>query len=458
MATSSAKAKAKAPQEVCIDLPGESVQCWRSSDQVKVTLRKHRDVIFDLNLGAGKTYTVQSTHSDFYNARDKKLIFAKRREVASFNDGERLHLWVTRNFKGALELRSGNELLMKVTPNEIDQHQYDDAPKTKPAPIIITFGPTLMPKGAPSATPTTKFLRDPANLPIPATAPIDDQCSVICVVECKLRGMPDSVMEHLRRGGGKSGLAELDPTETATRNWLWGQAAGSLAYIGDNWSWLRASLDSKTHQGFRLVSAKVHLVRNKVRFYFSGYSKYNTVFGPGGFGPGHDRIMNIFAGAGKTASSFTAVGKSVAASFKNCALVSFIFGTVTAVAEWKADVKKDGYDLAASLLIGVVKAVISALLVAGVVALFVLGLMVAGLAAVPVIAIGAITLTLGVATKYGVEALDKYLGKAATGDVTSNDGLASALAPVLRKAGRAIEGAWQSLIELYPTDYERITF
>lgn len=33
-------------QEVCIDLPGETVQCWRSADNLKVVLKKHRDVIF----------------------------------------------------------------------------------------------------------------------------------------------------------------------------------------------------------------------------------------------------------------------------------------------------------------------------------------------------------------------------------------------------------------------------
>lgn len=59
-------------QELCIDLPGESVQCWRSSDNLKVVLKKHRDIIFDINLGDKKTYTVESTTSNFYSARDKK--------------------------------------------------------------------------------------------------------------------------------------------------------------------------------------------------------------------------------------------------------------------------------------------------------------------------------------------------------------------------------------------------
>jgi hypothetical protein len=66
-------------QEHCIDLPGESVQCWigGGTDKLKVVLRKHRDVIFDIHLGNGKTYTLESTESDFYNVRDKKLVFVE---------------------------------------------------------------------------------------------------------------------------------------------------------------------------------------------------------------------------------------------------------------------------------------------------------------------------------------------------------------------------------------------
>lgn len=81
-------------QEVCIDLPGESVQCWRSSDKVKVILRKHRDIIFDLNLKKDAVYTVESKDL-FYNPREKKLS-----NSAVFSDGERFNIWVGRNFFG----------------------------------------------------------------------------------------------------------------------------------------------------------------------------------------------------------------------------------------------------------------------------------------------------------------------------------------------------------------------
>ena len=66
-------AKNATTQDVCIDLPGESVKCWRSSDNIRVILRKHRDVIFDINFGKDAIYTVESKF-DFYSPREKKLL------------------------------------------------------------------------------------------------------------------------------------------------------------------------------------------------------------------------------------------------------------------------------------------------------------------------------------------------------------------------------------------------
>ena len=81
-------------QEHCIDLPGESVQCWLGggTDKLKVILRKHRDVIFDIHLGNGKTYWLESTGSDFYVPRDKKMAHAIRHDKVMFKDGERFHV------------------------------------------------------------------------------------------------------------------------------------------------------------------------------------------------------------------------------------------------------------------------------------------------------------------------------------------------------------------------------
>jgi hypothetical protein len=445
-------------QDVCIDLPGETVQCWRSSDNIRVVLRKHRDVIFDLNLGKDKTYTIQSTDSDFYNARDKKLVCAKRGDTVTFKDGERLHLWVNRGFTGALVLTCGTETVLKLAPNEVDKHQYDDAPKTKPAPIVIALGrpnspspnsPTLI--GKPRLPPQVRA-------PTSSTAPIDDQCSLVCVVEASVKDASGWLDNFLKKGGGKSGLVEIDPHDVATRNWLLGQLSGVAAYAKDNWAWLRASIDGRTHQGYKLVTAKVHNVRGKIRIYFSGYSQYNTIFGRGGFCPSHERIVNIFAGVGKTASSFTAVAKGVAGSFKGNALISFIFGSATAVAEWHEDFQKDGYDLSAALLMGAVKAIISAALTVAIVAVLLLFVMGTIGMAVPVLLVGAITVVAGLAANYLVELTDKTIGKMVAGDQANGDGLAAILAPALRRAASLIEKNWDLLIRKYPWDYAEIQF
>jgi hypothetical protein len=273
----------------------------------------------------------------------------------------------------------------------------------------------------------------------PSAAPIDEQCSVVCVVEATMKGAPAIINEHFKKGGGKSVFENIDPFDVATRNWLWGQAIGTLTYVDDNWRWLRASLDTRTRQGFKLVTAKIHLVRGRARIYFSGYSQYNSVFGPGGFDPGHERVVNIFAGVGKTISSFAAMANGIVGSFKGMALVSFIFGTATALAEWNDDLRKDHYDLAAGLLMAVLKAIISAALTVAIVVAILFIIMAAGRAALPVLAIGAITLIAGFGANFIVEAADKKLGKSAMGTPEYGDGLAAAIAPALRKAGETIE-------------------
>lgn len=230
------------------------------------------------------------------------------------------------------------------------------------------------------------------------------------------------------------------------------------AYIGDNWEWLRASLDSRTHQGFRLVKAQVHLVQGKVRFYFSGFSKYNAVFGRGGFGPGHDRVMTIFAGAGKASSSFSAAVKGVATTFKGNALIGFIFGAATSIAEWKDDIKKDGYDLATSLLMGVLKTLVVTFATSIIVAVITFVLMFFFGAALPVIAVGALVVAVGAFGGYVIEAVDKKMGQLASHDKNNGDGLSSVIAPYLRSAGQSIRYSWEALMKIFPNDYPEAVF
>ncbi|MFC0251171.1 hypothetical protein [Massilia consociata] len=124
-------------QEVCIDLPGERVQCWRSSDNVKVILRKHRDVIFDINLKADTTYTVESK-SEFYSPREKKLL-----RKANFFDGERFQIWVGREFKGELVLSVNGAVIGRYKVIDLDATSYGADPKEKPEPLLIVLGQSV---------------------------------------------------------------------------------------------------------------------------------------------------------------------------------------------------------------------------------------------------------------------------------------------------------------------------
>jgi hypothetical protein len=458
----------KKVQEHCIDLPGETVQCWigGGTDKLKVILRKHRDVIFDIHLGNGRTYTLEASESDFYSVRDKKLLSVARSSKMTFKDGERTHIWISRDFHGALLLKSEGQLVYKVNPSEWDTHQYGVDPKEKPAPIIVAVGADSAPAAATKKTTTQadQSVRSAASVTTPkaASAPVEDlSCPVVCVVDGKIAGMPADIAEYFKKGGGNSGLADIDPHQVATRNWIWGQAAGTAAYIKDNWEWLRASLDGKTKDGFKLVKARVHLVRGRVRFYFSGYSNSNTVFGRGGFGPGHDRIMTIFSGAGKTSSTFAAAAKGVAGTFKNAGLVCFIFGSATAIAEWKDDIQKDGYDLAATLITTIIKAilvtVLTSLVVAAIVAFFMIGMGIN----IPIIAVGVITVFVGLFFNYVVEALDKIIGRAATHDPNA-DGTAAIIATWIRKEAYSIRerlhANWRYLMRKMWGDYQEILF
>ncbi|HAT32371.1 MAG TPA: hypothetical protein DCW29_16430, partial [Janthinobacterium sp.] len=187
-------------QEHCIDLPGESVQCWvgGGTDKLKVILRKHRDVVFDIKLGAGKSYTLEATESDFYCVRDKKLITAAKHNKVSFADGERMHVWVSRGFRGSLLLKSGDHVLSRVEPNEWDKHRHSDDPKEKPAPIIV-------------------LMEAPPAAVKPAPTHIADDEQSVHIHEVSKEGAPPAILKFFMDGGESF---HWDSEGIITRNWI----------------------------------------------------------------------------------------------------------------------------------------------------------------------------------------------------------------------------------------------
>lgn len=463
-------------QRVCIDLPGETFRCYAHKPKIQVMLRKHRDVIFDIQLFKGMSYTVEAEKSDFYNARDKKLVQVRKKQKASFQDGERLHLWVGRNFEGTLILKSASgTTLGRYEPNALDPARYGEEPGEKPAPLIVTLKntPDPSPQAIPLATariqaqsyqckastafecrlwnlsPTARFFGVDAIAPYDRNKPVSappEEHPVVAVVDGDGKGMPEKVKNA--SGESKSGLADVDLNDVVTRNWVLAVLASSAVYIGQNWNWLRHSINRQADGAFRMVSAKVKYAKGKARLYFSGYSKTNPVFQQGGHGSSHPKIMQIYAGVGEAKSLF----KSMIGSIKGNAVISFIFGSITSYTEWQADAKNDGYDLAAAWLILLVKVLIAAALAAVLLALILAFLMMVVKVAVATITVGILTIVLSIVGTLLVDFADQYVGKKISGPANTN-GLASVVAPWLREVADRLDKVWDYLKEKMPEDY-----
>jgi hypothetical protein len=248
----SSQAKKDAPseaQEVCIDLPGESVQCWRSSDKVRVTLRKHRDIFFDINFKKDAIYTIES-HYDFYSPRDKKLL----RKV-SFWDGDRFHLWVGREFKGSLVLKSNDHVLGVYEINKLDAQEYGADPKTKPEPLMVFMGKKDLPSSfaytandpfgidgslqliKPAFDPKLALMRNfgtAFDYIVPDTTPVVNE--YVAVTEALPHEIQPQVLKQLDAGDaivGKVGEIFLAPKNQAP-SLLYTAIASAAAYISGN--------------------------------------------------------------------------------------------------------------------------------------------------------------------------------------------------------------------------------
>jgi hypothetical protein len=127
-------------KKIYICLPGQDAKGIVAGCANRVILRKHRDVVFDINLKKGNTYTLSAVKSDFYNERDKVLVEASKNQRATFKDGERFSIWVSRNFRTSLVLELNGVVIGKYAPNKLDDTKYDDDPKIKPEPMLIAIG------------------------------------------------------------------------------------------------------------------------------------------------------------------------------------------------------------------------------------------------------------------------------------------------------------------------------
>jgi len=250
---------------VCIDLPGEPVKC-AAETELTVLLRKHRDVVFDIKLHPGATYTVTTTHPDrptgrFYDTKQKVNV-----GKTTFKDGEPCHIWIGRTFEGSLVLKQGEKVLGRYPVSKLDCTKgCTDDPKDKPAPMLIILHDNQslakelssigsVPHDAPhpaTSIPSTRSvsvkgndagarLLNPgqyASAPIPfSEAKATRSRDVLPTVHAfKIKQTSGSMVPPELVAFFASGAESFkwDPLDTISRNFLTAQVAGGLAYGWD---------------------------------------------------------------------------------------------------------------------------------------------------------------------------------------------------------------------------------
>jgi hypothetical protein len=401
----------------CIDLPGEAVQCWKSNvTSVKVVLRKHRDVIFNIQIKTGAVYTLEAAYGDFYDARAKKLVPKGSR--ISFHDGEIMHVWVSREFKGSLMLKSKNNVLGHYEPNVLDSVQHGSDPTIKPPPLIVTIGINSQPIHSAVTIPQSNQGRRPVPIATNAGAGLGSEATqnqTMHIVELKQSetNVPKEIADFIKHGGEQTAL---DTTGLLTRNWLFGQIIGMGAYYNDNEPWIKELWREKFYLQkvvHKKVGAKWYIV-------LSGNPRLRTIFTAARYGSANTKLLTITSGFGSANGLRHATWSGIKGGFQKAGLLA-VFATITLdVAEWLADYeqrdpvsgkpKKDFFDLAFKIGLDLAKVGISAVIATALMAGVIAFAAVAGTAALPVAAviIGTIALSIGVGLL--IDYVDKKTG------------------------------------------------
>lgn len=425
-------------QRTCIDLPGEAARCYFYKSNLQIMLRKHRDVIFEISLGKGATYTVEADQSDFYNARDKKLVEFKHKHKVTFADGERMHLWVSREFKGHLSLKSNGKLLARYEPNVIDPISYDADPATKPAPLIVVMGhgdlppPSIMRNTTVTQctpnNPRGLSVEELMRLPLheqrlyalnsvtwppatPTTQDVEQGVQDMYVVEVKNQNaadVPEAIASFFKKGGEETAI---DTNGIMTRNWLFAQIVGAGAYYSNNYKWINELWNQK----FRLQ--KVVHKNAGLRYYivFKGNPGLRQYITAARYGVLNPKVISISGGAASLKGVRHATWEATKGSLKKAGALAVIFTITLDTAEWLGDYeqrdpktgkpKKDFFDLATKIGIDLAKAGVSAALGAlAMAAAISLGVLTVGVAVV----VGAVVVSIAVGVL--LDYLDKRTG------------------------------------------------
>jgi len=323
-----------------IDLPGDPVQYVTFDGQLDIILRRHRDIIINVNLPSPlKSFTLESEKDWFYHP-DKKI----RTKKISITNGEQVHIWTSRNFKGSLAIKSGKTThisfeVEKIFKTEAINDKFGDY-KYKPAPLILST----------SSNKSNK-------------APTDNSQEIMHIIDVKSKNnAPDYIINAIQKG---SSSLDLDSYGIITIDWICGQIAASIGYHIDNNTWIKE---------IRGIKIKLQRAANKYYIIFKGNPRTRSYLTGTRYGTENTKVVSILAGAGSFRGTAQAAWNAC-----NPALLekgslkltgagfAIFFSIAISVAEWYADYKhptqgqpqKDFFDLAASIGIGIGKTIIA---------------------------------------------------------------------------------------------------
>lgn len=310
---------------VPIDLPGQPIQCWvGDAEKVTVLLRKHRDFILDINLGNGKTYTVWSDQSEIYDTRTKKLIHPKEKIV--FKDGEILHLWVGRNFKGKIYLFEGTSQVGAYSVENLDPSVEHLDPNFKPAPITVAM------KNDPISPVRELFnvMQTDGSFTTPTPSKLHDAEKFLQVVELKSGGnMPNDISDFFLKGGEKEIVFSGG---VMTRNWIMNQVSARCGYISDNKKWIEELWDEKI-----TLRAVEHSSGRKVYVILTGSNRTRRLITAARYGANNTKVLALSFGAGSATGLRHSTWSAAGGNFKGAGLYSMLFTISLDIAEWSAD-------------------------------------------------------------------------------------------------------------------------
>lgn len=311
---------------VPIDLPGQPIQCWiGDAEKITVLLRKHRDFILDINLFNGKTYTVWSDQSEMYDTRTKNLIHPK--EKIFFKDGEILHLWVGRDFKGKIYLFEGIKQVGAYSVESLDPSMENFDPNFKPAPIIVSM------KNDPIVPVENLFnvMQTDGSFTTPKTSKLQEAEKFLQIVELKWEGenVPKDIADFFVKGGEKEIIFSGG---VMTRNWIMNQVSAQCGYFSDNKAWIKELWDEK--MTLRTVD---HSSGRRVYVILTGANRNRRLITAARYGASNTKVLALSFGAGSAAGLRHSTWSAAGGNFKGAGLYSMLFTISLDIAEWSSD-------------------------------------------------------------------------------------------------------------------------